>query len=71
MTSSLKSYLWNMFLMTNEFDDYILEMICSNFYASMTVSGLMRAIVKGWLICLGSNSCYSISANLIIKLYYY
>lgn len=57
-----------MFLMANEFEVSILVMICSNFSGSMSVSGLMMAMVKGWLICLGSKRGYSMGFS-VIKLY--
>jgi hypothetical protein len=56
MTSSLSSSRWNIFLTDSSLDCSILVMICSTFYGSRTVSGLMMAMVKGRLTCLWSNS---------------
>lgn len=49
-----------MFLMTSSLEFSILAMTCYSFSGSMTVSGLIRAMVKGKLTCFGSKSGYSI-----------
>lgn len=54
MTSSLSSSRWNIFLTASSLELYILVIICSTFSGSRTVSGLMMAMVKGRLTCLGS-----------------
>lgn len=60
MTSSRSNSRWKIFLMASCLSFSILAMTYSSRAGSRTVSGLMMAMVKGRLICLGSKSASSI-----------